>query len=87
MGSYINSKKQHVPLNFNRPIIVSHTMCAVKPRIPEEKLASVATESGKHTSVHSNEKTELSRTKGTREENEMGEDIDKKDREEWKFCV
>ena len=47
----------------------------------------MATGSGKHTSVHSNEKPELSRTKGMREENEMGEDIDKKDREEWKFCV
>lgn len=53
-------------------------MCAVKPRIPKEKLASVATGSGKHTSVHSNEKPELSRTKRLREKNEMGEDTDKK---------
>lgn len=53
-------------------------MCAVKPRIPKEKLASVATGSGKHTSVHSNEKPELSRTKRLREKNEMGEDMDKK---------
>lgn len=66
-------------------------MCAVKARIPKEKLASVATGSGRHTSVHSNEKPELSRTKRLREENEMvgkevggwrwqrwGEDVDKK---------
>lgn len=62
-------------------------MCAVKLRIPKEKLASVATRSDKHTSAHSNEKPEMLRTKGMRDENEMGEDTDKKDREEWKFCV
>lgn len=55
------------------------------PKIPEEKLASVATGSGKHTSVHSNGTPEMSRTKGMREENE--EDIDKKGRDEWKFGV
>lgn len=49
----------------------------------------MATGSGRHTSVHSNEKPELSRTKRLREENEMvgnggggrqrwGEDVDKK---------
>lgn len=40
----------------------------------------MATESGKHTSVHTDKKTELSRTKQTtlRKEHEMGEDTDKK---------
>lgn len=41
-------------------------MCAVKPRLPKEKLASVATGSGKHTSAYSNERPEQSRTKRTR---------------------
>lgn len=63
-------------------------ICAVKPWIPTEKLASVATGSGKHTSVHSNENPEMSRTKGMKGGGgEMGEDVDKKDREEWKFGV
>lgn len=48
----------------------------------------MATGSGKHTSVHSNEKLEMSRTKRNEgKKNEMGEDIDEKDREEWKFGV
>lgn len=40
----------------------------------------MATESGKHTSVHTDKKTELSRTKQTtlRKEHEIGEDTDKK---------
>lgn len=45
----------------------------------------MATGSGKNTSVHSNEMPEMSKTKGMREENE--EDIDKNDRDEWKFGV
>lgn len=46
----------------------------------KQKPASVATESGKHTSVHTDKKTELSRTKQTRlrKEHEMGKDTDEK---------
>lgn len=48
-------------------------MCAVKAQIPKEKLVSVATGSGKHTSVHSNrEQPEMSRTKGIREKMKWG---------------
>lgn len=48
------------------------------PKGKKKKLASVGTGSGKPTSVHSNEKSELSSTKGVGVENEMGEDMDKK---------
>lgn len=56
-------------------------MGAVKPQIPKEKLVSVATGSGKHTSVHSYEKPELSKTKRSREKKLNGGRHNKKT--EW----